>query len=238
MIRSFVLDDRLLSLVPKEVQANQSLNLFSADSMTLIVGPNGSGKTRALSQIASLLQVAPNEDEFGDAGTQAARETLQGDVEGLDNTCAVYYTAIPFGVDLPEESQRFVRILPKAARNKTLPDLEAARHVLERFGLSVTMTLKLAVALTRTLQTLLKTVEQARSPITDAWLDPIRERLADLDRRERVANEERIKNGIAYPDYWGSTTANSLKESRKAIEEEFKTLLRANIGDVPLAVEP
>ena len=230
MIRSFVLDDRLLSLVPKEVQTNPSLNLFSADSMTLLVGPNGSGKTWALSQLASLLQVAPSADEVGDAVTQARPATLQGEVEGLDSTCAVYYTAIPFGVDLPDESPRFVRILPKAARAKTPPDLEAARHVLERFGLRVTMTLKLAVVLTRTLQTLLKTLEQARSPITNAWLDPIRERLADLDQRERIANEERIEKEIAYPDYWGSAAANSLKETRKAIEDEFKVLLRANIG--------
>lgn len=230
MIRSFVLDDRLLSLVPKEVQADPSLNIFSADSMTLLVGPNGSGKTRALSQLAFLLQDRPSADEGGDVVTQARPETLQGDVENLESTCAVYYTAIPFGVDLPDESPRFVRILPKTARGRKPPDLEAARRVLERFGLRVTMTLKLAVVQTRTLQTLLRTVEQSRSPITDAWLDPIRERLADLDRRERIASEERIKNGITYSDYWGSEQANSLKDTRKAIEEEFKDLLRANIG--------
>jgi energy-coupling factor transporter ATP-binding protein EcfA2 len=52
MIRAIRIDDQVIDLVPAVVVENPELNLFAADSMTLVVGPNGSGKTRLLVRLA------------------------------------------------------------------------------------------------------------------------------------------------------------------------------------------
>ncbi|WP_152983378.1 hypothetical protein [Stenotrophomonas chelatiphaga] len=44
MIRVISVNSERVQLLPDAVAENPELNIFCADSMTLIVGPNGSGK--------------------------------------------------------------------------------------------------------------------------------------------------------------------------------------------------
>lgn len=231
MIRSFALDGRLFSLVPDAVQKDKSLNIFSADSMTLLVGPNGSGKTHALSQLASLFDVEPIPDLVTNSPGGKFSDKLLGDIEGLDETYAVYYTAIPFGVDMPSRSNRFVCIVPEHKRHRKPPDLGVALPVLSEFGLKVTTTLRLHRGYMEIVELLLRTVEQFRSPVADFWLEPIRERLADLNSRERAATQERLTSGASFSDYWDSEGARFLREAKNIILKDFSSLLRDHIGE-------
>lgn len=52
MIHSIQVDGQLIPLTPPSVQQDPSTNLFSANSMMLFIGPNGTGKTTLLNQIA------------------------------------------------------------------------------------------------------------------------------------------------------------------------------------------
>lgn len=52
MLKSFMFDGKLIPLI-KESRSERNVKFFAADSMTLLVGKNGSGKTRAMHKIAS-----------------------------------------------------------------------------------------------------------------------------------------------------------------------------------------
>lgn len=82
MILSIQIDGQTVPLAAPSIVRDPSANLFSADSMMLIIGPNGSGKTTLLGRVAQCaLNAAPEDVSASD------------DVSGLH---VVYLTLSPF----------------------------------------------------------------------------------------------------------------------------------------------
>lgn len=51
MLNSFIFQDQIINFVPLSIREGKGVNIFSADSMSLLVGANGAGKTELLAQL-------------------------------------------------------------------------------------------------------------------------------------------------------------------------------------------
>lgn len=125
MLESFIFDGKRITLIAKN-NSKGNLNFFSADSMTLLVGQNGSGKTRAMHKIASYFSNSkPSETEDESEDFTWENPTDQ------NSTYVIYYTPTSFGVQIPKTSHRFYKLesepLAKQKRihEKTLKDLKS-----------------------------------------------------------------------------------------------------------------
>jgi len=131
MIYSFLGKDRIIELFPKAVREGCAPHLFNTDSMTLVVGPNDSGKTRLLAQICH--SVADGIDEVA-----------EGDVS-LSNVGVVYYSPAPFDAGrFPSNRRRRVEIRsPSSGKSQLSPEL--LTKLRSTFGFTATRRLKLRV---------------------------------------------------------------------------------------------
>ncbi|MBA5689809.1 AAA family ATPase [Rugamonas apoptosis] len=101
--------------------------------MTLLVGPNGSGKTQTLLSLGKAI---------------ARYETPEVEIDWSANgesrkTFALYFTAIPYIIDLPGDTKHFSAVHPKSTRGHVLPEVKTATDLAKEFNLSPSPTLTL-----------------------------------------------------------------------------------------------
>jgi Cdc6-like AAA superfamily ATPase len=116
-----------LNLIPSEIILHPERNIFSADSVCLLIGPNGSGKTKTLESIIYNLQ--------------ATRERTEIDARALSNTYAIYYSPVPFKVDLPPAGEQFVNLQNKSIQKNKNPDFNLLRDVARTFNFDTNLTI-------------------------------------------------------------------------------------------------
>lgn len=120
MIRVIGVNSERVQLLPDFVAANPELNIFSADSMTLIVGPNGSGKTSFLrAAVKSIFE----RDSF----------SIQTDAD-LSTVEVIYLTLSSFGRPAFSSRSRRLQVLYRARASDGLGIDPATRDILLKLG--------------------------------------------------------------------------------------------------------
>lgn len=115
MIKNFLCDGRVLSLVPGDVESQERLAIFAANSMTLIVGNNGAGKTRTLRALANAIL--------------SVDEQIVDPIGIAQKTAVIHYSADPFDLDKSQASDRYFNIAPTRKSERVYFDFETLKDV-------------------------------------------------------------------------------------------------------------
>ncbi|MBY8933988.1 ATP-binding protein [Pseudomonas fluorescens] len=209
-------DGFVLSLKPSPViyRDNQSESLFAANSMMLLVGPNGGGKTRALATLAAL---------FGRKvpGDVAVPEVMWDSPTESADTCAIYYTPVPYHIDIPKNSDNFCVVqtsLEGANRPLSIQHREIADELKKEFGLDARRTLTLSGISQRVLGEIMARAH--RYQVADSWFEKFHaveiQHIKDL-KAVRVEGKD-------YSSY------NAIDEAREVHVGEFAIEMRKNLG--------
>lgn len=105
MLNSIQTKSARIQLVPEQVRKNPSLQIFSADSMSLVIGPNGSGKSLLLVEIVEKIL--------------SINTAVEGENNPYSQTLAVYYTPVPYRVEMPDECEQFIDLQEKIRSTRT-----------------------------------------------------------------------------------------------------------------------
>jgi energy-coupling factor transporter ATP-binding protein EcfA2 len=128
MISSFIYKERIVNLVPIPVREQRAAHIYKSNSVTLIVGPNNSGKTDLLSRLSHI--VASGEES-----------EVESDVSLLQ-TAVVYFSPAPFKKSrFPHRRKRIKVVAPSATPPKFSDSL--LRDLQERFGFTATIKVRL-----------------------------------------------------------------------------------------------
>lgn len=117
----------LLNLIPPEIMLHPERNIFSADSVRLLVGPNGSGKTKTLESIIYNFQATRDQDEI--------------EAQALSRTYAIYYSPVPFATDLPSAGEQFVNLQNKNIQKNKKQDFSVLLDVARTFDFDTNLTI-------------------------------------------------------------------------------------------------
>lgn len=140
MIYSFTYEQQVFDLLPRAVRAGRGWNIFKADSMSLLIGANGSGKTEFLSRLCEAIQ-----DK--DVSTIVA----DGD---LSDYGIIYFTPAPLARSrFPRSGKRFK--LLDGADKKIKPDPNVVASLSREFKFSNTIVARLSIPTERGLDALL-----------------------------------------------------------------------------------
>jgi predicted ATP-binding protein involved in virulence len=227
MIKSFALADVPFSLIPAAVLQDPSLNIFAADSMTLFVGPNGSGKTQTLLSLAEKIALNKTRDvqiDWRDAGD--ARSTF-----------ALYFTPIPYTTKLPPETQNFAALHPRGSRGEVLPDVETAIELASEFGFDPSPSLILSPishALSSITEILLAPFRYSTSKYKlndDQWVASWAVKKIDFDRRYSVASRKMQESEAGFSKWYDSPERIDLKKEEESIQNEMIGSILRKIGE-------
>lgn len=133
MIESIQLESQELTMRPITGSDGKKLKLFKADSVNVIIGTNGAGKTRALRQIAAAM--SETGEAFGCRITFEGGEVHQE--QALQRMGVIFFTPIPFFVDLPSDERRFINATPvfSNTRDSTRIDFEQFQLLKDKLGI-------------------------------------------------------------------------------------------------------
>lgn len=218
MIRQFTFDGQTILLPRSPVLTPQGESLFAADSMTLFVGVNGAGKTRALAALASIF--SKKKSNKGDA--------IAPQWDSIDEraeTCAIYYTPVPFPIDVPKDGHNFRCIQPSWRSREDLSSVqkrEVAKELEKEFGLEARRVLSLFVTRNSSISHLSSEVLNARSQVVDPWTATYRDRNIVLN--EAWQDAYRRDRSFDSPDM------KQISAAKEKLSDEFTTELRERIG--------
>ncbi|MFM0684833.1 AAA family ATPase [Paraburkholderia strydomiana] len=139
-------------------------NLFSFDSFNLLIGANGAGKTSFLREVAWSFHTGYDKG----SAEVAFSPSQQSSRKQMESYGVIYYTPIPYPVDLPRSIGNFINATPKYGNRKREPlvDLEHYQRVGESLGFNVrplaVMSYDLVENLTRIGRTILEAIARAR----------------------------------------------------------------------------
>ena len=214
MITSFQNDGINIPLSKSPSIGPDNRSLFAADTMTLLVGPNGSGKTRAMTGLISALA------RRGSPDTPAS--ITWNNEEGFDSTCAVYYTSAPYHLPGPKKGNQY-RLIKTSLSNTDKPLTPEHKDIIDQlkstFGLEARKNLTLSQIHELEISHLLSQLGRSHNAITDTWPAPFIQRDNELNTR------------ITHPD--GSFDWESFKtvsRRRSEIHSDFAKELRSRIG--------
>lgn len=210
-----------INIVPDEILRNPSLQIFSADSMSLIIGPNGSGKTRILSEIV--------------AKVLSADSTIEGDDNPYNKTLVIYYTPIPYHVDLPAECAQFIDLQQRARPSKTQRSHFSALQAVAKFfdfSPQLVMSFNPHTAILRDIQTLF--AKKIVSPPDDTPKD-IENAIKNADQARIKAFEFRNRNSLDYISYINSIAYENIQLAETELEAMMAENLLQLLGDHPVA---
>jgi predicted ATP-binding protein involved in virulence len=187
--------------------------------MTLLVGPNGCGKTRALVSLASIFSGATSNDKnISHVDWDSPQE--------YQETCAIYYTSVPYHIETPKNGHRFRSIktsLSNAGAPLTTKHREIANELKAEFGLDARRTLSLPNVSQRSLDDLMSRVLSARNGVVDPWIEPFRIKNKHLMQKMREHREA----SAASRDWSGY---DLLFKQHEKLVREFSIELRQKIG--------
>lgn len=227
MLRSILFNSDPIDLMPQEVELDASLNVFAANSMTLLIGPNGSGKTRLMTGILSAL-----------GGGDSLRENVKlewRDPDDAASTYALYYTPAPYATSEMPRGSHFEALRPRQTREPTHADVETAIQLANDFGMSVSPLLKLQSDIGQTLQRvrslIFKSMPQgrARFGLHDEWASDLNRVFLELNESRRKIFEVARKAG--QPRVWDTEEYKKQERSEKEAEQHLLDALRSAAGD-------
>jgi len=233
MIRSFATANREFSLIPIPIRRDPNLNIFSANSMTLLVGPNGSGKTQTLLSLAKAVS------------SSRTLESRTPDVE-IDwnadgdrrSTFALYFTSIPYTFEFPSDTKHFAALHTRNTKGKVLPEVQTAMDLAKEFGLKANPTLALASfdKVFSVVKDLLFHPYISRRPAYkfDAdWIEQLVQGEKKIfERREAISNERREKN-ISFEEMFESDEFKSIHAAENSLRTRLLALMEEKLdGDV------
>lgn len=147
MIRVISVNSERVQLLPDPVAANPELNIFSADSMTLVVGPNGSGKT---SFLRSAVKAIFEKDSF----------SIQSDSD-LGKVEVIYLTLSSFAKPAFSSRSRRLHVLYRARASDGLAIDAATRDILLKLGVKPQYYLRLKGGVQEGTKLLFKGIQRA-----------------------------------------------------------------------------
>ncbi|HEX7854658.1 MAG TPA: AAA family ATPase [Sphingobium sp.] len=215
MIHLIRTEDLELRLLPKALIDSGAPNPFNADSMTLIVGRNGSGKTRLLSQFAAAV-LEP--------------ETLKVEHDGnLSETGVIYLTLSPFGEPPVKMSSKRINVLFRARTNEPIhPDTQVAQAAIDHFNLDSQLELKLRMGISGAMNMLLMEARSAAENGRMIGPASIVSSLTLSQQLHRKAVKLRGEQRLTFSAWLESESykayENQLKSSEKLFEEALRTL--------------
>lgn len=225
MIRSFATANRVFSLIPTPVRKDPNLNIFSANSMTLLVGPNGSGKTQTLLSLAKAIASHRTQDV-----------EIDWDADGaISSTFALYFTAIPYSFELPSGTKYFAALHPQNTRGKVLPELQTAMNLAEEFGLTANPTLTLSSfdKVFSVVKGLLFhpyiSIKKAYKFDVD-WIDPLVQREKGNVARRTALSSARRENDISFEEMFESDEYKSIIKEEMSLREQLLELMKKHLG--------
>lgn len=218
MIRFFTFEGKKILLRPSPMLGFNGETLFSADSMTLLVGRNGSGKTRALISLASFFSRDKESKRAASIEFGAPQENLE--------TCAIYYTPVPYQIDIPKNTDRFRFIQTSLFSKKqslSTRHRELISELEQEFGLDARRTLSLPAISPESLSEIMSRALSTYYLATGDWTEPFH------DRYEIYLH--RLRN-IRYSEerYYDSPEYKSIADDRERILEDFTIALHEKIG--------
>lgn len=191
--------------------------------MTLLVGPNGSGKTRAMMRLASEL--------IGKDRSENSTSITWGNAEAFDSTCTVYYTSAPYHLPGPKKGNQY-RFIKTSLSSTDAPLAAEHQEIIDQlksaFGLEARKTLTLPKVSEFEISHLLSLLERLHKDIADTWLAPYIKKHNELGARvrrpdgsldwEALSNDSRQRT-IIFSDF--------ARELRSRIGSEFALKIRA-----------
>ncbi|MEW9902347.1 AAA family ATPase [Pseudomonas putida] len=198
VVVSLRIDDRLLDLATPEIL--DMGRIFEVDSMSLLLGKNGSGKTRLLNLIAEAISTP------GHSGSMVYVKSRGGDISLLteDETdlCAIYYSGLPYRRKLSRRG-RLIDASPNNNTEKLNEEHGRMRQLGEvaaALGIYAQLKAKLAYSKNIHRSIIVPALKQARhidSPILLTLISNLKslesgsikdpDRLKELDRQIEVA---------------------------------------------------
>ncbi len=218
MLKSFMFRGQTIPLLPSLVLEEPSRKLFAADSMTLLIGPNGAGKTQAMRTIASAF-TAKNQ-------TSDDRACFDWDTNDFEETCAIYYTPVPFDVDIPNTNNRFIKIQPQKSKVNSISHNAAINELDTIFELDVRSKLSIGDLSRGSLFQLMLRVVMHRDGtipfVKDQWVIPFRERFNNNSN----ARTEAWQHGYEF----NSPEMQTIRNKSDEILTDFSIQLREQFG--------
>lgn len=215
MLTSFKVKGITVPLLPSPNLGPESSSLFAADSMTLLVGPNGSGKTRVMMGLASILA------RKGAAGKSTSGASWSNEADP-DLTCAVYYTPVPYHIVSPRNGDRF-RFIQTSLSSTSQPISSEHEEVIARlkqeFELEAPKVLSLPEIDEHVFNKLMAHVLAGRKEILDQWVEPFRAAVKELRLDVRLPGGGRD---------WEQVEKN--RKKTEVLAGEFAKQLRRKIG--------
>lgn len=210
VLKSFSVDGFTIKLIPSPPLGSSGEALFAADSMTLLVGPNGCGKTRAMIALASAV-----------SRKASSHKTVWGSEQEQEATCVVYYTSAPYHIDMPRSGERFRSI--KTSSSSIEKPLSAehryiANQLEEEFGLRASRTFSLQSISEYEFREIMS--RAVREGVVNSWVESFR--IAD----EKYLQEMRLPEGASRD--W--TKLDSISKARDKLASDFAVALREQIG--------
>lgn len=132
MIESIDIDGNRMDMLPVPREGGQHYRIYKADSLNVIIGNNGSGKTRALRRICNAM--SHGGETLGCQINFAGHEDAESEVQEYG---VIYYTSIPYHVHLPENGPRFKNASLDFAQNTASNeiDMEHFAHLSKTLGM-------------------------------------------------------------------------------------------------------
>ncbi|MEN5302591.1 AAA family ATPase [Pseudomonas sp. TWI628] len=153
VISSIVVEDRTIKLNQTGVGIP---NIFDVDSVSLVIGVNGSGKTFLLNRILDKFTLKAKVDRYSceifmDAGRVMSFQEMR------EAWGAIYYSPIPYGRRL-HKSKNFIDASPNWARPLSVFEMRAYEDVLRDFDISPQLYVQKNVDVRKVCRTIVETL--------------------------------------------------------------------------------
>jgi predicted ATPase len=198
MIESIELESHELKMRPITSSDGKKIKLFKASSVNVIIGTNGSGKTRALRLIAAAMRESG--EAFGCRVNFAGAKNKQATV--LNRTGVIFFTPIPFFVELPPNERRFINATTTSSnhRDSISIDFQSLELLKEKLGIRsspvITMACdddRLLAVLSRLLVRVISQAQPLPAAFSNLPVDAIRKK---ADSILRVLSEAEMRKTI------------------------------------------
>ncbi|MFV8808879.1 hypothetical protein ACNSPD_02180 [Yersinia enterocolitica] len=132
MISSITVNDTEIKL---KNTSEVGINIYSMDSLSLLIGINGSGKTKCLCSIISYFFPKNSMQLISECNIWNSRgERIEG--SEITNWGVIYFTPLPFRPKLDIRNNRFINASPALNGKNTVFDLIGYKDLISDFGIS------------------------------------------------------------------------------------------------------
>ena len=218
MIYSIRIDDETIDLVPAGPLGEAPLKVFNADSMTLLVGPNGSGKTTYLYRIAEAVLEKDPVDVVHDSD--------------LSNLRVVFLTLSPFGKPKLNIADKRLRVQFRGQIDEPIvPDVGSFNTLAAAFKLPAKAQLRLGSRTGDALAMLRRAAESVWSRGKLAGPARLVRKFEEVKRLHADGAIRKKTDGLSISGWFETPEYMAIKIAEKQLERVFEKALRAGRPD-------